>query len=432
LDDLVTAPARAAFLEAFAAKTRWYFPQSRAEAAAALLPWPVIEGLIAEGAAPVERFRLALNGNDLPAVTFSDARGRAKPDAITGYMAQGATLVINDIAALNPAIGELTAEMERELRCAIGVNAYVTFGGRAAFSPHNDGHDVVILQIQGAKIWRSFGFPVAYPLNETRINPAPEQTWEGLLTPGDLLYLPRGEVHDTQVEARPSVHLTFGINETTGVDYLKWLTARARGVEVVRRDLGATLDSAARERRDRDLTGALQALLDGGTPAAFFADHDRRQPLRPLAPLNAAGRFKPQAALISAVRRRLDLAVEAPGAVTLTLGDRPLRLEPLARRALAHITAENRIRVVALAERLGVAAQDPALLACLEDLAAKALIAIGDCRFVQQQERLAEQYPEPHSRRPARADRGGAAGDPRVGPLTRLDKAWCRLGDSNT
>lgn len=195
LSDLVEPEALAPFLASFAAKRCWHRPAARATVSQSLLPWAAIESLVAHSLIPLNRFRVVVNAHELPPAMYSDAKGNLRPDAVQGFASQGATLVITDIGALVSTIGELTASMERDLRCNINVNCYITFGEASAFLNHHDGHDVLILQIHGTKHWRRFGSPVAFPIGGGNATGKLEPVWEALLAPGDLLYLPRGEIH---------------------------------------------------------------------------------------------------------------------------------------------------------------------------------------------------------------------------------------------
>jgi hypothetical protein len=249
----------------------------------------------------------------------------------------------------------------------------------SAFRAHHDRHDVLALQIHGAKIWRRFGSPISFPIEKHPVVGTPEPVWEGLMTPGDLLYLPRGEIHAAIPEARPSVHLTFGLFEATGIDFLQWLETKVKDVEILRRDLGAILTGKARAARDQEFFAAMRDLIDKATVADFFDDQDRARSLRPLAALGAgqggANQFLPDTQLISALRRRLDLAADQKGEVLLMFGKSTVRLSQLARRALVEITRHHRITVAALASSLGRETGDRDLAACLEDLAGRSLVA---------------------------------------------------------
>ena len=147
LADLVTPAGHRAFLQAFRDKTRWSLQAARLHETERLLPWRTIEALVGGGLVPVDNVRVAINGRDIARPLYTDERGRLKASAVLELAAQGATLVLNDIGAFVPAIGELAAAIERDLRCKVGVNTYISFGAISAFTPHSDAHDVLILPI---------------------------------------------------------------------------------------------------------------------------------------------------------------------------------------------------------------------------------------------------------------------------------------------
>jgi bifunctional lysine-specific demethylase and histidyl-hydroxylase NO66 len=107
-----------------------------------------------------------------------------------------------------------------ELNFETQVNAYVTPPKSQGFLAHYDDHDVLILQIEGAKTWRVYGPeadvpPRLLPLRD-RFSvdglPEPNDLW---LQAGDVLYLPRGQVHAAEAQEEPSIHLTIGIHPPT-------------------------------------------------------------------------------------------------------------------------------------------------------------------------------------------------------------------------
>lgn len=377
LADLVTPAGHRAFLQAFRDKTRWSLQAARLHETERLLPWRTIEALVGGGLVPVDNVRVAINGRDIARPLYTDERGRLKASAVLELAAQGATLVLNDIGAFVPAIGELAAAIERDLRCKVGVNTYISFGAISAFTPHSDAHDVLILHIHGEKRWRSFGAPLAYPLKGNRPSVADPQ-WEAVMTPGDLLYLPRGEVHAAVPEVRPSVHLTIGLTEATGLDLLRWLEMRGEADPDLRRDVCAVLEPEARMSRDQALIQSLHGLLAGAEVSEFLADQDRERSLRSVAVLKVEGRFLPETLLCSALRRRLDLAAGQDGDLLLTLGGRQIRLGWLPRRALVEITNHHQMTVSDLAARLEMDWQSLELQTGLADLARHGLVGIVD------------------------------------------------------
>jgi len=378
LSDLVTPANMAAFSVAFAVKARWHAEMPMRTDISDLCPWPTFEALITIGAIPADKFAVLLNGKAMLKSLYVDERGELRPDTIQAFAAQGATLNVNDIGRFVPAIGELAAAIERELCCITGVNAYISFGAKSAFLAHSDAHDVLIVQLRGVKHWRTFGVPEPFPTKSMQMGSPPPCEWEGRMTPGDLLYLPRGEVHAAVPEEQPSMHLTIGIAEQTGVDFIAWLATKANEVVALRRDLGATLPQEARVARDRELIQAIFDLLETATVREFDVRQAMQRSLRPLASFGIAGRLTPTSRLVSALRREVDLMVEREGDAQLMLGEQHFRLSLNARRALANITHLGSVSFGALTEQLAGQMSVSDLAQAIQDLAEKSLVAIAE------------------------------------------------------
>src|ERR1700730_4326448 len=133
--------------------------------------------------------------------------------------ADGYTIVLDNVEQHARAIASLAHTLEVELNFATKVNAYVTPPGSQGFLAHYDEHDVLILQIQGSKIWHLYNGADVPPHEMRRQEPVDQA---GLPIPtdvrlevGDVLYLPRGRVHAAEATSEPSVHLTVGIHAPT-------------------------------------------------------------------------------------------------------------------------------------------------------------------------------------------------------------------------
>lgn len=350
----------AGFRAAFADKTRWHSPGAIGAAEAkAYLPLLSIDRMLASGSIPARQLRVLVNGAEAMPSLYVDGNG-LRTDALQSFLKQGATLSIADIGTLVPQIGELAAAIERDLGVRCAVNAYITIGDKAAFRPHYDGHDVLVLQCQGAKRWYSHGTTHPFPLVGTQVAAAPEPIWEAVIGPGDLLFLPRGEVHSTRPETAPSVHLTFGLTEPTGVDFLNWLSSRAGQIEALRRDLGSTLSPEDRSSREAVLRAALHRVVEEASVDAFLEDVAARREPRPAVNLARASTLDKTALLTTALRRRLDLQVEVPGDVMLAIGTRQYRLSQLGRMMLARLAEHDVMAMAELVHAMGatVEAQD--------------------------------------------------------------------------
>jgi hypothetical protein len=108
-------------------------------------------------------------------------------------------------------------------------NAYLTPPNGQAVRAHADDRDVLVVQILGQKTWRVYkNVPVQFPFEKEQVGKNGREVPSSVLTgdlcfgrevelyPGDVLYMPRGFVHEATTETHrnpssPSFHLTFAI-----------------------------------------------------------------------------------------------------------------------------------------------------------------------------------------------------------------------------
>jgi ribosomal protein L16 Arg81 hydroxylase len=137
---------------------------------------------------------------------------------------------------------ELTGDLERVFREHIRVNVYASFHTTNALDVHWDDHDVLIFQVAGRKQWTVYGPTRPYPItNDIAANPVPDMTqkpiWEGMLEDGDFCYVPRGWWHRVDPVGEPSLHLSMGLYNRTGVELMEWVGRQLQASEVFRMDL---------------------------------------------------------------------------------------------------------------------------------------------------------------------------------------------------
>jgi hypothetical protein len=127
---------------------------------------------------------------------------------------QGATLSLTHIHHRWPPLGQLCQQLAELLSAGCQTNVYLTPPMAQGLGRHADSHDVLVLQVAGTKRWRvgreAFGEPSADDVLD-----------EFDLTAGDLLYLPRGVVHEAMSLGDTSFHLTIGILPLTYADVLR-------------------------------------------------------------------------------------------------------------------------------------------------------------------------------------------------------------------
>jgi hypothetical protein len=260
----------------------------------------------------------------------------------------------------------------------VHVNCYITFGTASALTAHYDHQDVLIVQVHGAKRWRGYGIPVAYPLSG--FPPKPQQivygdpVWEELIEPGDVLYVPRGEAHDAVGEVKPSVHLTIGITPPTGIDLVNWMAEQAKNDAACRTDISRTGGTESLRNHGAVLKRQLHELIDQLSFDAFLDDLDQQRSLDARLNLGADSALRPDTWLSPTPKRRITLGPDVK--TEITFGGNVFKLSTGARRALHFLLEEDGLSFRALAEKLATTVEDSALREAVAQLAAKGLLAI--------------------------------------------------------
>lgn len=136
---------------------------------------------------------------------------------------QGATIVVNGLDRHVKSIREIATQLSEELLCNVNVNAYLTPSHCKGFRAHSDAHDVLVFQLNGTKYWdiESHALHNQFPTAGKRNFEKRKTSIASIkMTPGSLLYLPRGIVHEAKAADTTSLHLTFGLNRTTWHDLI--------------------------------------------------------------------------------------------------------------------------------------------------------------------------------------------------------------------
>jgi hypothetical protein len=225
-----------------------YVPEA-IKAPEALISWDALNDILATHRLDPPRLRLSVDGDMLPQYRYTvpvvtrrrTVWQRTRPAELHRRLAEGASLVVDAIDELHLPVGRAAAELERWLMTGVQTNLYASWTPREGFGTHWDDHDVLVIQVDGAKRWKLYGATRVAPMHKDTSEPDPppdRPLVELVMRPGDLLYLPRGWWHSVSAsEGERSMHLTFGMQTHTGAGLLGWLAEELRGSELLRRDL---------------------------------------------------------------------------------------------------------------------------------------------------------------------------------------------------
>lgn len=134
----------------------------------------------------------------------------------------GASCAVNHAEFASPDFARLCRSL-RDRLAHVYVNMYVTPAGSQAVPPHADDRDVFVLQLCGAKQWKVYGTPpIKLPYSDEQVGKNGLDVPEALLKsqpaiectlhPGDVLYMPRGYVHEASCPGDSSSwHATLAV-----------------------------------------------------------------------------------------------------------------------------------------------------------------------------------------------------------------------------
>lgn len=322
----------------------------RAAAFAGLLPWDVFNMLPKPEMLLESELRVLQRGRDayfdlLVPRTRVDVDRKLSARALHDLCEQGMSMVINRVGRHVPRVAALNAMLERHFRASTDINCYASFRRESAFPAHLDPHDVLVLQLHGSKRWFCHGQPHRFPLDRRRFpvgdDPGPVEA-EILMQPGDLLYLPRGEVHRAET-GQTSLHLTVRIQPPRPSDLLPWLAEIVERREVGREDISALEDAGAREERTARLQAVLAKLVEDLDLDAFGAAIDRDTgPMRPIN-LGLMHELGDGTLVLPSLRRRVPL-----DGAKVVIGGKPVQLSADERAVLAELLAKDSATIAEL------------------------------------------------------------------------------------
>lgn len=151
------------------------------------------------------------------------------------YYGEGNSIRILNPQTFLPAIHSLNATLQEYFQCMVGANVYLTPKNSQGFAPHYDDIEAFVLQVEGKKRWRLYK-----PRNRASMLPRessrnfkPDEIGEPcldvVLEAGDLLYFPRGYIHQAlTLKDFHSLHITVSAyQKQTYADLLETLIPMA-------------------------------------------------------------------------------------------------------------------------------------------------------------------------------------------------------------
>ena len=214
-----------------------------------------MDNLLATSRVRQSDLRIMRDGKETPISEIVGEDAGAYANAVESVYAQyrkGATLNLLFLEQQWAPLARLCHSLSEVLNAVFHVNVYLTPAGTRGLSEHYDTHDVFVAQVYGSKRWRLYQSPMRLPLTSQRYaRPADgpgKPMADFVLRPGDLLYMPRGTVHEAVSNETASLHLTIGVSPMLWADVFRKAVEDTTGADVRFREalpIGFAQDDAA-------------------------------------------------------------------------------------------------------------------------------------------------------------------------------------------
>lgn len=110
-------------------------------------------------------------------------------------------------------LAQLMSRLEDFFQVLVGANVYITPPNAQGLAPHFDDVEVFVVQLEGTKKWKLYSNTSPFLPDECSGDLGYEDigppSMEVTLNPGDVLYFPRGTIHEASTADSMSSHLTI-------------------------------------------------------------------------------------------------------------------------------------------------------------------------------------------------------------------------------
>ena len=144
----------------------------------------------------------------------------------------GYTIILNSADKTIPRLADACRAFEQVFKIKVQSNIYITPPNAQGFSQHYDSHDIFTLQIKGPKTWRIYDSAEELPTKNLPLKKEPILISQIEMNSGDLLYIPRGTIHEAFSSNVSTIGANFSCNPRYGFHLLEELTRIAEAEEV--------------------------------------------------------------------------------------------------------------------------------------------------------------------------------------------------------
>ncbi|KAK7104186.1 ribosomal oxygenase 1-like [Littorina saxatilis] len=166
--------------------------------------------------------------------------GRAYAPLVWDFYQKGCSVRFLNPQSYCRSMWKILSVIQEFFNCSVGANVYLTPPGTQGFAPHYDDIEAFVIQLEGKKHWKLYNprsdeetLPRFSSKNFSQ-NDIGGTILDVVLEAGDLLYFPRGTIHQASAdENEHSLHVTFSCYQrNTWGDILEKLVPQALAMAI--------------------------------------------------------------------------------------------------------------------------------------------------------------------------------------------------------
>jgi hypothetical protein len=217
---------------------------------------------------------MAKDGERIPPERYAPGLGTVNVALVAAELEAGTSLQLHELHHAWPPLVAACRRLEHDLGAPVTADAFIAPAKAQCLTHHYDNYSVFAIQTEGSKTWQLFRPVLPFPLTDQkwRKESVSPDDWHRLLCeppdyqytlrPGDVLWVPRGWIHNAVPTDEPSMHVAIGVAETSRHALVRTIICDALArEEAFRRDLPVGYARSAASSEDT-IRGLLRALAD--------------------------------------------------------------------------------------------------------------------------------------------------------------------------
>jgi hypothetical protein len=211
----------AAIAEGMESRRMIHLPQACGVTPAEIFSLEELERLILRDSMDPKYFRVSVNGH-LPTLKSMGIMKdeRLRPLVLRQLARQGASIILSEIQRYEAKFAALAADAERMLQDRVAIASIASFSRLPALPAHYDPQDIIIIQVEGTKVWRFLGESADCAVaSHPRVKVPKDVSATVTMQAGDVMFVPAGLHHQCEADG-VSLHVAIIVKHETLLDFL--------------------------------------------------------------------------------------------------------------------------------------------------------------------------------------------------------------------